>query len=37
MVPVWKEKEKIDSKIISKLEAIENKTYKNIEKFFNLN
>ena len=36
MVPIWKETEKNNSNLISKLEHIEKKTYEKIEKVFNL-
>ena len=37
MVPVWQEKGKVNSDLLSKLETIENKTYDQIEKVFKLN
>ena len=36
MVPIWKETEKNNSNLISRLESIEKKTYEKIEKVFNL-
>ena len=36
MVPIWKEKEKIDSEILSNLERIENKVYKRTEEIFKI-
>jgi hypothetical protein len=36
MVPVWKEKEKIDSEILFNLETIENKVYKKVEETFKI-
>ena len=37
MVPVWQEKGKVNSDLLSKLETIENKAYDQIEKIFKLN
>jgi len=36
MVPIWKEKEKIDSEILSNLETIEDKVYKKTEEIFKI-
>ena len=36
MVPIWKETEKNNSSVVSKLEVIEKKTYNKIEKIFDL-
>jgi hypothetical protein len=36
MVPYWKANNKLDSKLLTKMEIIENKTYEKIEEVFKL-
>jgi hypothetical protein len=36
MVPIWKEKGRVNSDLLSKLEILEEKTYDKIEEIFSL-